>query len=90
MIFAIILTQHEYGVIFVIGEDKCTQHLKSGTTLSSWEKPKFECMGFLLFNLCFHAVQALNCMTTSTIAHACEKIPSLNHGGDFAIWEADF
>jgi hypothetical protein len=29
-------------------------------------------------------------MTTSTIAHTCEKIPSLNHGRDFAIWEVDF
>jgi hypothetical protein len=29
-------------------------------------------------------------MTTSTIAHACGKIPSLDHGGDFIIWEVDF
>jgi hypothetical protein len=27
---------------------------------------------------------------TPIISHACEKIPSLDHGGDFAIWEADF
>jgi hypothetical protein len=29
-------------------------------------------------------------MIASTIAHACGKIPSLDHGKDFAIWEADF
>jgi len=29
-------------------------------------------------------------MTTSTIAHACGKIPSFDHGEDFAIWEANF
>jgi hypothetical protein len=29
-------------------------------------------------------------MTASTIAHACGKIPSLDHGKDFAIWEANF
>ncbi len=82
--------KHEYGAIFVTSDDKCTQHLKSRTTLLSWEKPKFEFMWFLLFSLCFHAVQVPNCMTTSTIAHTCEKIPSLNHGRDFAIWEVDF
>jgi hypothetical protein len=64
--------------------------LEVKTSLSSWEKPKFEFMGFLLFSLCFHAVQVPNCMTTSTISHACEKTPSLDHGGDFAIWESDF
>ncbi len=47
-------------------------------------------MGFLLFSLCFHVVQVPNCMTASTIAHACGKIPSLDHGKDFAIWEANF
>jgi hypothetical protein len=73
--------KQEYGVIFVTGEDKCIQHLKSGTTLSSWEKPKFEFMGFLLFSLCFHVVWVPNCMIASTIAHACEKVPSLDHGG---------
>jgi len=35
-------------------------------------------------------VQVPNCMTPSIISHACEKIPSLDHGGDFAIWEVDF
>ncbi len=64
--------------------------MKLGTTLSSWEKPKIEFMGFLLFSLCFHVVWVPNCMTASTIAHACGKIPSVYHGGDFAIWEADF
>ncbi len=29
-------------------------------------------------------------MTTSTIAHACGKIPSLDHGEDFAICEVNF
>jgi hypothetical protein len=29
-------------------------------------------------------------MITSIIAHACGKIPSLDHGEDFALWEADF
>jgi hypothetical protein len=29
-------------------------------------------------------------MIASTIAHACGKIPSLNHGEDFIIWEANF
>ncbi len=47
-------------------------------------------MGFLLFSLCFHVVWVPNYMTTSTIAHACGKIPSLDHGGDFIIWEVDF
>jgi hypothetical protein len=30
-------------------------------------------MEFLLFNLCFHAVQVPNSMIASTIAHACGK-----------------
>jgi hypothetical protein len=47
-------------------------------------------MGFLLFSLCFHAVQVPNGTIASTIAHACGKIPSLDHGEDFAIWEAEF
>ncbi len=42
-------------------------------------------MGFLLFNLCFHVVQVPNCMIASTIAHACEKNPSLDHRRNFAI-----
>jgi len=29
-------------------------------------------------------------MITSIIAHACGKIPSLDHGEDSAIWEANF
>ncbi len=79
-----------YGAIYVIDENKCTQHLKSRTTLSSWEKPNFGFMGFLLFSLGFHVVRVPNCMTTLTIAHACWKIPSLDHGGDFVIWEDNF
>ncbi len=47
-------------------------------------------MGFLLFSLCFHVVWVPNCMIASTIAHACGKTPSLDHGGDFAVWEANF
>jgi hypothetical protein len=78
-----------YDAIFVIGEDKCSQHLKSRTTLSLWEKPKFEFMGFLLFSLCFHVVWVPNCMIASTIVHACGKIPSFEHEGDFIICEVD-
>ncbi len=29
-------------------------------------------------------------MIASTIAHACGKTPLLDHGRDFAIWEANF
>jgi hypothetical protein len=81
--------KHVYGAIFVIGEDKCNQHLKSRTTLSLWEKPKFEFMEFLLFSLCFNVVWVPNCMTASTIVHACGKIHSFEHGGDFIICEVD-
>jgi hypothetical protein len=69
--------KQEYGVIFVTGENKCIQDLKSRTTLSSWEKPKFEFMGFLLFSLCFCPVWVPNCIIASTIAHACEKFLDL-------------
>jgi len=31
-----------------------------------------------------------NCITTTTIAHECGKIPSFEHGGNFSIWEAYF
>jgi len=28
-------------------------------------------------------------MITTTIVHACGKIPSFEHGGNFSIWEAN-
>ncbi len=31
-----------------------------------------------------------NYMIASTVAHACGKILSFDHGGDFIIWEVNF
>jgi hypothetical protein len=28
-------------------------------------------------------------MTTTTFVHACDKIPSFEHGGNFSVWEAN-
>jgi hypothetical protein len=50
---------YEYAAIFIIGKNNFIEHLKFSTTLSSKDKPTFELMGFLLFNLCFHVVCVL-------------------------------
>ncbi len=38
--------KQEYGAIFATGENKCTQHLKLKTTLSSWENQSLNLWDF--------------------------------------------